>query len=140
MNRKATNGLIILGVGVLVMVAGICFIAYYFGMEQIPDGTFFSNSHYFAAVIAIIGLIMSVVGCVISISGVSSSDETANTENPPLPQNSMPSVAEPIPSVAQVNVKATPTGMQTVSFSFCGNCGTRNIAGCKFCAGCGNTI
>lgn len=133
MNKKFINGLVLLGAGILIMVAGICFVAYFFSLNSIPDDALLSKSHYIAAGFTCVGFVMCISGCITATIGFGGTNKK-NTQMPSMP------VAVPGAVNAQAKINTAPTGMQTVSFSFCGNCGKRNIAGNRFCEGCGEVL
>lgn len=118
------------------MIAGICFTAYYISTGRIIENALFSNRYCFAAIIAVIGFVLCIIGCFWATKSFIADGKKMNDESVSPPQASYAAV----PSAVQANVKKAPTGMQTVSFSFCGNCGRRNGAGCKFCVGCGELL
>lgn len=139
MNKKVINGLILLAVGVLLIGAGVYFTAEYLGTGLITANTLIGKYYYFLSASALVGFVLAIIGWCKATRNYVAPEKKPKTEKPV-------SVSEPAPAttasanVAPVRAARPLKGMQTVRFSFCGNCGKRNTGGSKFCVGCGEAL
>lgn len=135
MSKKNIGGLVCLLVAVLTVVTGICFVTRFFGTEFLFDNEFISNNYaYIALVFVILSVVITAVGWCLLFKDVFGKEqvtpETAEIEAPVMQ----------VPEIMQTERGTTPGNLVTVSYSFCGNCGKRNMAGNNFCSACGERV
>jgi formate hydrogenlyase subunit 3/multisubunit Na+/H+ antiporter MnhD subunit len=135
MSKKNIGGLICLLTAMLTIIFGIGFVTRFFGTEILFDNNFISDNYvYIALALVILSVVITVVGWCLLFKDVFGKEQTT----PEAVKAEAPVMQ--VPEFVQTERRTTPGNLVTVSYSFCGNCGKRNMAGGNFCSVCGERV
>lgn len=160
MNKKSIAGLIVFLAGILIDCFGICVMVLSMGsgahiiemwFGQLLNGWF---SKLIGPVLLFMGIVIIFAGyfiackCYCKKPKAKTSAETQSNaapviNTPPVaPETHTNPVTPPLMMDDEKNtfVHQVPLAITTVTYIFCGNCGTRNVNDGSFCSGCGQKL